>query len=213
MKYFVGLDVSLSNTGLCIIDQKGKVKLLTSKQTKLETELVNDRINRCSYLGTVITQSVQAVATELCKDHIGCVAIESYSFASKGRLAQLIEAGYAVRSCFWDTKMIEVAPIQLKKFILGKELMKKAKGKEAKSIMIREVFKKYGLDIDNDDENDAFLLANIALLYYNVKNKNKPKDMFKYQEEVIEALIKKEEGEWQRKLKRQQSKKGGRSSK
>ena len=48
-----------------------------------------------------------------------------------------------------------VAPTTLKKFIMGK-------GKGEKSLIVREVFKAYGVDAATDDEADACVLAHIG---------------------------------------------------
>jgi len=196
MKYFLGLDISLTSTGVCVINEKGKVCIITHITSENIGNDVSGRMLRIKNVG-------KEVLAALGKNIIMCTAIEAYSFASKGKLAQLVEIGSHIRFkiySFTPSVIIEPVPIQLKKFILGPQLMKKAKGKEAKTIIIREIYKKYCLDINNDDEADAFILANIALLYYNIRNNVKSKH-FTYQREVIEALIKKEDNEWKKRSK------------
>ena len=75
--------------------------------------------------------------------------------------------------------------MSLKKFILGTI---KGSGKE---LILKEVYKKYQLDINNNNIADALVLAKIADLYYKMQNKLAIGDYPKYQIEVVQALIKK----------------------
>ena len=70
-----------------------------------------------------------------------------------------------------------VAPTTLKKFILGA-----GKGRD-KSLIIREVYKQYGVDVVNDDEADAVVLAHIGCCLTGLEEaRNKP------QREVLNTL-------------------------
>ena len=73
-------------------------------------------------------------------------------------------------------RYVLVAPTTLKKFALGA-------GKGEKSVILREVFKDYGLNTATDDEADACVLAHIgACLVGREEPKNKP------QREVLTTL-------------------------
>lgn len=62
-------------------------------------------------------------------------------------VAKLLEYGYPI---------YQVAPSSLKKFVTGK-------GNSEKSLMIREVYRKWGAVLDNDNEADAYGLMRIGL--------------------------------------------------
>jgi Holliday junction resolvasome RuvABC endonuclease subunit len=86
------------------------------------------------------------------------VVIENNAFNAVGRAKSgLAELNGIVKFWLWRRQIpyALVAPTTLKKFILGA-------GKGEKSLIIREVFKQYGLDAGTDDEADACVLAHIG---------------------------------------------------
>lgn len=86
------------------------------------------------------------------------IVIEGYSFGSKSRGHAIGEGGGAIRLALWDildAEPLEVAPSQLKKFVLGK-------GNGDKNQILKRVFQKWGADFSSDDAADAFALAKIA---------------------------------------------------
>ena len=89
---------------------------------------------------------------------------------------------------------IEVAPIQLKKYLLGKV---KGKGQNVKNVMCREVYRKFGMVLDDDNMVDAFILAHIARDYWRLtqgKKSDKSKTFGKPQMEVLSKLLMKHGG-------------------
>lgn len=200
MNYFLGLDLSLTRSGYCIINQDGKQVLGGVITTEASGQEIENRFRRYRYIAEQILSEIRTFSKG--KKHIQGVAIEAASFGSIGsRKNQLIESSAVVTNTLLDffyreentkkatTLWIEVAPQSLKKFILGKL---KSKGKEAKNIMCREVYIKYGATIDDDNEVDAFLLAQVSLVYWKrVNEKDYDGDIFKYQYEVVDNIIKK----------------------
>lgn len=86
------------------------------------------------------------------------IVLEGYSFASKGNSAiSLGELGGIIRYLFWNDgyEYREVAPTQLKKFITGS-------GAAGKDIIIKEVYKNFGIDVNNNNAADAIGLAMIG---------------------------------------------------
>jgi hypothetical protein len=70
----------------------------------------------------------------------------------------------------------------LKKHILGK-------GIGEKDLIVREVYKRFGIETKNNDEADAVVLSHIAKQFYQVFNGKLPQDLPKYQVEVISTLL------------------------
>jgi Holliday junction resolvasome RuvABC endonuclease subunit len=107
--------------------------------------------------------------------------IEGYSFASRGRAGlSLAELGGAVRIGLSDlnVRFYEIPPASLKKYVTGK-----GKGSD-KAVMLKELLKRFGHDIDQNDEGDAVALVELgkALL----GSPSKP--LVQFQQEVISAL-------------------------
>jgi crossover junction endodeoxyribonuclease RuvC len=87
------------------------------------------------------------------------VAIESFSMGSRGRAVfQLGGLGWLVRADLYENHIsyIDVTPAELKKFTTGK-------GNAKKDVMMREVYKRWGVNVDTSDEADAFALAMFAM--------------------------------------------------
>lgn len=188
MGKYLGLDLSLCATGYCVIDFAVDGKIKVDAKGIIETENSGEMPNNRFPRWEKIWKDIQSFTFK--RYTIEGVAIENYSFGSKGaKKTQMIESGAIVRSNIIDiyhNHIIEIAPIQLKKFILGHI---DAKGKEAKNIMCREVYKKYNLNINNDNEVDAFLLAIIAALYDNFDDGIIQSEYPKYQMEIIKMKL------------------------
>src|SRR5215208_872303 len=137
----IGLDLSLSSTGY----------------HQLVGELVSGNIDTEGLGGMERVDFILARVTELV--HEGdFVVIENNAFNAIGRAKSgLAELNGIVKFWLWRRKIeyVLVAPTTLKKFILGK-------GKGDKSLILREVYKSYGLNATTDDEADACVLAHIG---------------------------------------------------
>jgi Holliday junction resolvasome RuvABC endonuclease subunit len=112
------------------------------------------------------------------KDNIRRLRLWSAKFGGRAAKSKLAELNGIVKFWLWHRGIpyALVAPTTLKKFILGA-------GKGEKSLIIREVFKAYGLDAAVDDEADACVLAHIGLC---LVGKEEPRN--KAQREVLVTL-------------------------
>ena len=179
---YLGLDLSLTATGICILGENNKIVLLNTIETESKPYItIQDRWYRYKYILQQIIEYIRPFS-------FSGVAIENYSLASRGKIVQLVELGTLVRDYIIgpDIFILEPTPTQVKKYLLGKVQ------KGAKNIMCREVYKKYKIDIDDDNQVDAFILAMIARGYdLYLRNKEKFMNLFIYQQEVIKAIHKK----------------------
>lgn len=85
------------------------------------------------------------------------VAIEGYAHGAKFGREQAGELGGILRVTLWEElwPYVVVAPPTLKKWVTGK-------GVAEKSLILREVYKKWGFDAEDDNLADAFALAKLA---------------------------------------------------
>ena len=88
----------------------------------------------------------------------GLVVIEGYGYANAHSLALLVELGTVLRSAILDAnvRMVEIPPNSLKKFVTGK-------GIAPKNVMLKEIMKLWAFDTDDDDEADAYGLAQFGV--------------------------------------------------
>jgi Holliday junction resolvasome RuvABC endonuclease subunit len=143
----LGIDPSLTSTGLCLIDWKGKLvesRTLTSKKTG-PARLVELRDGFDAYLR---------------KNLPTACALEGYSFGSKHAREAVAEWGGLLRVALYEWKLptLVVPPMTLKKFVLP------SAGSLQKNRIALESYKQWRVTFDTDDECDAHALAQLALL-------------------------------------------------
>jgi crossover junction endodeoxyribonuclease RuvC len=167
----VGLDLSLTGTGFCL--KSGNV--LNVETIKTKPKDFPNKIERVKHIVTEVTKRIPSDVSLVCVENYFVPANRAQIGAAMG----LIELGWSVRLALYQLKIpfYVVVPQHLKKFGTGK-------GNCPKSIVIREVFKKWGFDAKDDNQADACVLANIA---YEIAqwNENLPA----YQLETIEKIV------------------------
>ena len=143
----IGIDLSLTGTGVCLLrDGARELRTInTTAKTRTEDRLIAIRL---------------AIAQEC-----GCIdaaIIEGLSYGSVGG-AQAERS--ALHWMVWvdlyrlGVPYVVVTPMSLKKFVCGT-------AKVEKSMMIREVFRRWNVEAKNDNEADAAALAHLGLVYY-----------------------------------------------
>jgi len=106
------------------------------------------------------------------------IVIEGYAFARPNQAHQIGELGGVIRTALHEAghKYIEVQPTALKKFATGK-------GGANKIGVAVAIAKRYGVQFKNDNEYDAFGLAQIGLAFSGITN-----SQTMFQQEVIDEL-------------------------
>ena len=172
-KIVAGFDLSLTATGYVFLNLDNSIEesgVLLNKYKGME---------RCYYIRDTILDMCRRKSVRI--QHI---CMEGYSFGSRGMLADLGELGGLIKDVFDNSLGIIytiVGPNQLKKFATGK-------GSGKKNVVMMKVYKKYGVEFDDDNECDAFVLAKIAQAMV-MRNEI---DLDKAQLEVIDKLMSKE---------------------
>lgn len=142
---YIGLDPSLTGTGIITLDDRANIVISKLFETKSKDETEFRLVN----IWEEIQKHVQ-------KDSI--MYIEGISYNSKGNtLAQLSALHYYIRIMmkkeFLNFKVIE--PKVLKKYISGN-------GNAKKNLMILKVYQKFGVEFSDDNLADAYSLARMA---------------------------------------------------
>jgi len=170
---YVGLDLSLTSTGFAL--KQGQVISLESIKTEPK-DFPND-LARMAHIRDVVLRKIPIGVSMVCAEDF----FSGFPPGSGIRLAMLAAI---VRLALFEKKMsvMVVSPSSLKKYILGK-------GSGQKSLILRETYRRYGIDCKNDDEADAAVLCHIAEHLFCVMGGSKVDDAPKYQQEVIKGLI------------------------
>ena len=157
----VGVDASLTSTGVAMcIDGETYTNVIQSSKKGVE---------RLIDIKTMVSPIVSDA---------DLVVIEGYAFARPNQAHQIGELGGVLRVMFamMGLKYIEVAPAALKKFATGK-------GNANKEAVAVGIFKRWHCEFNNNDEADAFVLAQIGQAYLSKTDK-----LTGYQREVMIAL-------------------------
>ena len=164
----LGLDLSLTATGWALVwDGSPKWGVIKSRNRSVKrlSEIRNE-------VRVIIYQEQPSLAV-----------IEGYSYGSHQGMAGLAELGGVVRLLLLDmgVPFIVVQPTTNKKFATGK-------GNAEKDLMLKRVFQHWGADMNNNNEADAFALAQFGRCYLN------PEGFCDYQVASVETYKRKELG-------------------
>jgi Holliday junction resolvasome RuvABC endonuclease subunit len=153
---FLGLDLSLNNTGISIVNRRGKPILIESIEPKIKPADDEDGIRRGIFIADRIAY--------LIKDRDISLTVIEDCFSGKNVkvLKSLAQLHGVVKQllAIHRIKYLVLPPLSLKSFILPKST-----GGSKKNHILKEVYKKYNLDLDDDNKADAFLLSKIAQEY------------------------------------------------
>jgi crossover junction endodeoxyribonuclease RuvC len=127
----MGVDTS-TKTGYVILDDAGDVAV----SGVIHYKPMENRYQRFA----CYTKDIAALADV---HGVDLVIIEGYSFAGKFNRMRLYKEGLP---------FVEVPPTSLKKFVTGK-------GNVKKDLMLLSVYKRWGYDTEDDNEADAYGLA------------------------------------------------------
>lgn len=138
----IAVDPSLTSTGLCVVRDKRMFVGLLKSPPKLGTGL--NRLNWFHQTWADILAELPGVP----------VVIEDYSFSSVGRQHATGELGgvYRLGAFRAGRKLVQLTPTQVKKFAAGT-------GNAKKPMIMKEVFKRWAVDLNSEDMADAVAIA------------------------------------------------------
>jgi len=164
---FIGLDLSLTGTGIIVLNESKELLFSDTLKNKLRG------MERLDY----IRGKVSDVIHKFPGSHF---CIENYAMGIRaGQSFSIGELGGVIKLMLFDFEITPslITPTQLKKFVTGK-------GAADKSMIMLSVYKRWGFDPPDDNQADAYGLAKIAKELYSMSA-----DLTKPQLEVIENII------------------------
>lgn len=168
--YYLGVDQSLREPGIALVNEGGKVCLALS--SKVSQTLRGGQ--RLAHIQKTLLNTVGAL-------QVLYAAMEGPSLNSAHREFDLGEVSGVVRATIFDSWAIEpliVPPTQLKLFAAGR-------GGASKTEVINAVNKAWNVSVDNDNVADAIVLAQIARAAHSGGRCDT-----RYQADVIVSLLK-----------------------
>jgi len=197
---FLGIDLSLSNTGVVVVSggkivKSGNVKTKppAKKSPMEETKRIIKIINS---LEPYLSDDIELVCLEglsfMARNTTALMQLAGLNYLLRERILRQTNNNYFLIENFGsETAEIDealgtsrgfvvAAPTQLKKFICGN-------GRADKDVMMLETYKKYNVSLTDNNVCDAFGLALIAEAVWHECNKS-PLDLAKYQSEVVSMI-------------------------
>ena len=172
----IGLDLSLTGTGVVVLEDGKIIEQQLIKSKPVPDGKPIDEVNRIRG----IVNEIELIVNDF-KPEISVIEGLAFMVRNATALVQLSALNYMTRAMLIDHKVpfIIVAPTSLKKFITSN-------GAAKKDVMLMETFKRYGVTILDDNECDAYGLAQVGLALL----KGNSKSITKLQEEVLTLLRK-----------------------
>jgi len=151
---YLGLDLSLTQTGWAVVDKKGTKIASGIFPYKISEVTLRKKVERLINIETDVFALFE-------KYKIKAVGVEGYAFATRNtnNLVNLGELGGVIRRGLFlvGHDPLEVPPTKVKLFGTGK-------GNCNKDLILLQVFKKYGEEFATSDEADAFIISQIVRL-------------------------------------------------
>jgi crossover junction endodeoxyribonuclease RuvC len=168
---FCGLDLSLTSTGFCL--KNGST--ITIDTIKTEPKNFKNDLDRLIHIRNTIISKLPADVKMVCIEDF-FVPSNKLQIGSGIKLAML---GTTIRLSLYERGIpfVIVSPLQLKKFVTGK-------GVGDKSMILREVFKRWGINAKDDNQADASVLSYLAEALLSEITELTPK----FQAEVIRTV-------------------------
>lgn len=170
----IGLDLSLTSTGVAVVHVDGGLYSAAAIKSKLADtpRLLDIRNNLYSILNKLPKKPTLAV-------------LEGYAFGSQARHEAAGELGGIIKVALFleGIPIVIVPPMTLKKFVMGK-------GNAQKDEMRLAAFKKWGVEFKTNDEVDAFALAQLgAILVRHKQGEDVRSSLAKYEWEALQKVI------------------------
>ncbi len=159
---FIAIDYAMGRPGLCFTDNSKPEGFTCLSYSTPKKEKYRHRISRFDHYADILMSEIPYTISNIKT----VIMIEDYAAGAAGRTNEIAECTGILKYKF----LVEqgVSPDQfwlcnishLKMFISGK-------GSSKKELILKEVYKKYGFDTDDDNEADAFVMWKILGGIYN----------------------------------------------
>jgi crossover junction endodeoxyribonuclease RuvC len=148
MKYYLGIDPSLTGCAVAIVGEKGEF---------INSQRFSNKLRGMERLIFIRNKVAEVLNDYNWRHGIKAVGIEGYARGAMNRREEAGELGGTLRILLFENKIqyIDIAPSQIKKFATGK-------GNAQKDHVLLAVYKKWGIEFKTNDEADAFVAAQVV---------------------------------------------------
>lgn len=150
---YLGIDQSLSDTGLVVVDEAAQI--VAQKALKTEPKNFKCDIERLIFIRDEIGHFEKSYQVDY-------ACLEGFGYGARGNaIFQLAGLGYMIREYFWNQKItLEIVPPKtLKKWATGN-------GNAQKDLMLMNVYKRWGVEFQDHNICDAYCMARYIMEKY-----------------------------------------------
>lgn len=177
-----GLDLSLTGTGIACLKESG---LPAPADIEISLEEVGTQPKNFTNSLVRVEHIADKILAHINNNKPKMIVIEDYFSGRNPKvIIQLCELGTIVRYKLLKAgySFTTVTPNQLKKFCLGS-------GAGGKELVLKGVYKRWGLDLTSNNLADATVLAYMAKAIWN-QNNGVSQKLLKYESEIVDKVIK-----------------------
>lgn len=151
-KLYIGLDPSFTGTGLVVLNKDADI---------VDKQLIKTSSNQCmeERLINIVKDLDKFIDSD---NNSNLIYIEGPSYSSNGAFTlQMGALHYYIRIFLYKNSLeyVIIPPTKLKKFVTGK-------GNCKKELILLKIYKKWGVEFDDNNIADAYGLARMALEGY-----------------------------------------------
>lgn len=155
--YVIGIDFSITEPGIVVYDSR--TKLHSHRELELQSRKdFKYKVDRAKH---VVDNIIYSLKQELINPDKIVIVMEDYAYGAKGRTFDIAEVASLLKntlrhSYLFDFSRFWLVCIQHLKMFTG------AKGNCGKDVVIKNVYKRWDFDTDNNNVADAFVLCQIG---------------------------------------------------
>jgi len=166
--YYLGFDLSLTGTGVVVLNSHGEVCYVETLKNKLRG------MERLQFIRDHTAKILRLFPPET-------ICVEGYAMGSRsGQAFSIGELGGVIKLMLYESDVTPylVPPTRLKKFIVGG-------GKAEKDLIMMKVFQRWGWEAGDNNQADAYGLAKLAQTLHTQKFES----LNKAQLEVVHDIL------------------------
>lgn len=179
VKLYVGIDPSLTRTAMLALDEDGCIRA---------AETIRPKSRGVERLAELLEATRRALKEASRAGEIARVAIEGYSLGSRNQrgVHAMAEWGGVLRLALYEAGLdwLEIPPTAAKKYAAGR-------GDAPKDRVALAVYKRWGVELQDEHQTDAYVLARMA----RDMDCAKPGELTKEQAVIIGKLLLRKLGE------------------
>lgn len=175
---FIALDYAMNRPGICLTDLTQPQSFRCFSYDTPDKNKYDHRISRFHDYGDILINEIPYIISTTRT----VIMLEDYAAGAKGRTNEIAECTGILKYKLIVEHGVHPSQIWLC-HISHLKMFVSMKGNSKKELILKEVYKKWGLDTDDNNEADAFVMWKILRALY-----NPDPTITKYQKEILKKI-------------------------